>query len=317
MAEFNSTAFSAVDSFFVIDKKGVDDEPPKTTSGLSAGGKKRRTGVGASKPPAGETTGGNKAATRLMQVGRKKRGRDNDDDDDNEEPEVANDDEDEDELGRTGIASSEPISAEEQVDTGLKKKKKKKKGKKERQLQQQKEEEEKLEATKDETNTEQDTSNPISADGDNVKSEEDKQAKPKNDKPNNQKRKRRKIRSRQKNIYKDNRPINQKPDHLLPGGYEYKGRPMTTATKAKVIAKHGKEAMPSSSSQGDDGFREVWDAGGADSGVPVLSSEATTTTQLMKMNGTTDSKTLEHQARNTTKKNIGTKKKKKNKYKNL
>ena len=96
---------------------------------------------------------------------------------------------------------------------------------------------------------------------------------------------------------------------------------MTPATKAKMIAKHGSivdsATTTKSSLQGeDDGFREVWDAGAADSGVPVLSSEATTTAELRKKSGMDTDNWLDKQQRTYSKKNNG-KKKKKNKYKNL
>jgi len=48
------------------------------------------------------------------------------------------------------------------------------------------------------------------------------------DKP---KRKRQKTRSKQKNIRRDNRPDNEKPEHLRLGSGAYKGRPLTQATK--------------------------------------------------------------------------------------
>jgi len=48
------------------------------------------------------------------------------------------------------------------------------------------------------------------------------------------KRKRRKVRSRQKNIYKDNRAANDKPDYLVPGKSDYNGRPMTKETRKRL-----------------------------------------------------------------------------------
>ena len=299
MAEFNSSAFSAVDSFFVIDKKGVNDNALKfssTTPVVPA--RTRRMGVGATKPTTDSSTGaGSKAANRLMQVGSKKRGRVVDDEDEMVQP----DDDDEEELGRTGIAS-EPAITEEIVDASSKsKKKKKKKGKKERQLKKEEEEETtEAEISKEETTDKDDTN--TAAD---TKSKEGKPNEAHNqDQPKHQKRKRRKVRSRQKNIYKDNRAADQKPDHLLPGGYEYKGRPITPATRTKLVTKNILPASEAPASGGDD-LREVWDGKVQDSGVPVLSSEATT-----DMN-----KTSAEQQGKVAKKNKGTKKK--SKYKNL
>eukprot|EP00537_Pseudo-nitzschia_pungens_P005941 CAMPEP_0172359420 /NCGR_PEP_ID=MMETSP1060-20121228/3627_1 /TAXON_ID=37318 /ORGANISM="Pseudo-nitzschia pungens, Strain cf. cingulata" /LENGTH=406 /DNA_ID=CAMNT_0013081063 /DNA_START=124 /DNA_END=1344 /DNA_ORIENTATION=+ len=48
------------------------------------------------------------------------------------------------------------------------------------------------------------------------------------------KKKRRKVRSRQKNIRKDHRSADEKPDHLIPGSGNYRGRPMTQATREKL-----------------------------------------------------------------------------------
>ena len=46
--------------------------------------------------------------------------------------------------------------------------------------------------------------------------------------------KRRKIRSRQKNIRKDNRSDGEKPQHLVFGKRTYDGRPMTRETREKL-----------------------------------------------------------------------------------
>ena len=50
--------------------------------------------------------------------------------------------------------------------------------------------------------------------------------------PVEKKQKRRKVRSKQKNIRKDNRKT--KPDHLIVGQKKYQGRPLTAETRARL-----------------------------------------------------------------------------------
>ena len=61
----------------------------------------------------------------------------------------------------------------------------------------------------------------------------------------NQKRKRPKVRSRQKNIAKDNRKANEKPSHLVLGRDDYDGRPMTQRTREKLGLGKSKSSMKS------------------------------------------------------------------------
>jgi len=252
---------------------------------VATGVRNRRMGVGASAPKKPEASPAAKAASsRLMQVGRKKRGR-GDEDNDDEIAEHNDGDDDEEELGRTGIVS---VSTKQQTaaDVGIvkSKKSKKKKGKKERQLEI-KESEKTVPQTKskgEEVDRENsmDGEAVLDAPKDTDASKDDPTTndaalddqKGKRSRP--QKRSRPKKRSRQKNIYKDNRQADQKPDHLKPGGYEYKGRPMTPATKAKLQAKQGVSVPSGTATNGS--FREVWDPQGPDSGVPVLSTEGGT-----------------------------------------
>ena len=44
----------------------------------------------------------------------------------------------------------------------------------------------------------------------------------------------RKVRSKQKNIRKDARPLSSKPEHLRLGNPKYAGRPLTTETRQKM-----------------------------------------------------------------------------------
>ena len=57
------------------------------------------------------------------------------------------------------------------------------------------------------------------------------------------KKRRKKVRSRQKNIRKDNRPLEQRPEHLRPGHTAYKGRPLSAATKEKMGLPPNKEQV--------------------------------------------------------------------------
>lgn len=255
MAEFDSGAFSAVDSFFGADDTTKNEATKPTTQGKTNSG--RRLGVGAAKTPkpiaAIDTT------SKLLQVGRNKRKNGGDDDD---EVDVLPVEDDEEDLGRTGIATEAETSKQEnmpQVVEDVQPKKKKKIGKKERQkLKEQNQEETGDKETKPlEAEPEIEKEQPI---------------------VRNQKRKRRKVRSRQKNIYKDNRKLEDRPDTLLPGGYEYKGRPMTTATRSKLEAKnllpvHANQQQQSTNDS--NAFRASWDTTDQeleDNGVPVLSS---------------------------------------------
>ena len=64
-------------------------------------------------------------------------------------------------------------------------------------------------------------------------------------KKSNKKRKRPKVRSRQKNIAKDNRAANDKPSHLVPGRGNYAGRAMTQTTREKLGLGKSKSSMKS------------------------------------------------------------------------
>ena len=57
------------------------------------------------------------------------------------------------------------------------------------------------------------------------------------------------MRSRQKNIYKDKRE--KKPDHLVVGNKDYKGRPLTAETRAKLN-------LPASKSSSQVGASSSW-----------------------------------------------------------
>ncbi|KAL7450470.1 hypothetical protein ACHAWC_004983 [Mediolabrus comicus] len=71
---------------------------------------------------------------------------------------------------------------------------------------------------------------------------------------NNTKRKRKKVRSKQKNIAKDNRTANEKPSHLVLGRADYSGRPMTQTTKDKLGIKTKLKVKSNKAAKLDDAF---------------------------------------------------------------
>jgi hypothetical protein len=231
MSEFDTAGFSAIDRFF-----GGDDDDAKNSNNKSAAAsstklgsqhpKGKRRGVGSAAAPAANETQSD-WTKKVLKVGRKKRGRIEDDDDgsdDDAEKKAHDSNDEEEETGRTGIA---PKEAAKRADAGTlvndEEKPKKKLGKKERKKQQ--EEEQAREALKekeqgDDSETGKDTKEIMLVDGEANARQKTKS-------------KRRKIRSRQKNIYKDNRET--KPDHLVVGNRKkYQGRPLTTETRTKL-----------------------------------------------------------------------------------
>lgn len=252
MANVNDGAFAAVDAFFGVDPSATKKEersisrhaPPE-----NAGGK--RLGVGASRPQetgtsAATTAAGATSGRRILQVGSKKRRRNvgyGDDEDDFDVKggvgDSSSNDEDEDEEeehGRTAIDKGQKLkpassSTYTRALDQLKQQKKKKLGKKERQRLA-KEKLEKVDHAAPAAATEDSSAKkPHDNDNDNLSSSE-KDEPASNDNAKKNKRKRRKVRSRQKNIYKDNRDV--KPEHLVPGNRNYQGRPLTSATRAKL-----------------------------------------------------------------------------------
>ena len=122
------------------------------------------------------------------------------------------------------------------------KKKKKKKGKKERTQEQQVAQEASVESTKGEESDAPSSTTP--ADKEQITNTK-------------QKRKRPKVRSRQKNIAKDNRAANVKPSHLVPGRDDYAGRSMTQTTREKLGLGKSKSSLKSKKSvKLDDAFEK-------------------------------------------------------------
>lgn len=216
MAEFDAAGFSAVENFFgdSIDVATTPEAKPTTQRTT-----KRRGGVGSATAASDKREN---FAKRVLQVGNK-RGRLEDDDEEEAILEHGHEDGEE-ETGRTGIAPKEKKSApqlEETIDTG-----KRKLGKKERKRLQEQQQ----------ANNDDDDVVVVEA----QVGEDDKKglegATEKKEEPNNKrKQKRRKVRSRQKNIYKDQRSSEEKPGYLIPGGRAtYQGRPLTEETRNKL-----------------------------------------------------------------------------------
>jgi len=270
-------AYAAVDAYFgvadsssdlLLTKKGP--HPP--------GGGSRRLGVGAGTTPSDHQHDARKNARglavhdrqRILQVGSKRRRRGDNDDDDasGSDHEVEEEEEEgrttaidkksnaEDDSNTKGSASisrrlvSASVLAKEQAIDQLKQQKKKKLGKKERQRLAKESETKKLEEEvihdtgansaegaqyeKGISTTGVDTTN--------------------NSSKGNKHKRRKKVRSRQKNIYKDQRDV--KPAHLVPGHRNYRGRPLTAETRAKL---HMPKIDPRSPFTGDGEWSAVGD----------------------------------------------------------
>ena len=223
MAEFDNTGFSAVNDFF------GDNTQEKNSSVAPQQGqqpKTKRRGVGSTLAP--KTPNQDLISKRVLKVGTK-RNRENDDE---EEDVTAKDDDDDDEedAGRTAITPKErPVNVnapeKEQVKvTANKEGGSKKLGKKERERVKKEAEEAAAAGTETKNEDMEDT-------GVAEAEEEDDTNKKGN---SNNKKKRRKIRSRQKNVYKDSRSLEEKPKHLVPGKRLYQGRPLTSETRTKL-----------------------------------------------------------------------------------
>lgn len=227
--EFDNQGFSAVSSFF--GGQGVEEE---TALNLKPKEKKRnRLGVGAKSKIEEETLErleSEETKKRILSVG-KKRKHEEDSDNSGDDDVIESEEEDE---GRTSIkASKKPVSVVDEIkaDIPVKKAKKKKKSKKERMAEKAEKESQDAIAKPEEENqippskTEepvQDLAMEISREPDIVEGRGT---------AVERKKKRRKVRSKQKNIKKDNRATNEKPDHLRVGSKTYAGRPMTRETR--------------------------------------------------------------------------------------
>ena len=216
MAEFDNAGFSALDSFFG-DSATEAAETSKQTVPKPQQAKIKRRGVGSAMPKRSEKQN---LAEMVLKVGKKRSYRDGDDEEDelSTQEQQHDDDDDEDSGGRTGIAPKKAVANTRNELQRNEKSGKHKMGKKERQ--QLKEANKKLESALDK--------------GEEIPVEEIPQLSKEDERSPRKKHKRRKIRSRQKNIRKDNRSNEEKPKYLVPGKSIYRGRPMTKETREKL-----------------------------------------------------------------------------------
>ena len=210
-AEFVPNSFSAVAAFFGCDHEKEGNERAKNKTVPSS--RRGRHGVGA---VVAINASDDSLTKQFLHVGKKQRI----DDHFHDEVMVQESDDDEDQ-GRTGIATSHKTiySPDKHVDPLVSVealiKKKKKSGKKERLS----------EKIVDETIVIPTTANgeitaPISVcETDDI---------------SKKKKHRRKVRSKQKNIYKDHRTSQAKPEHLRVGRPAFQGRPLTAETRHKL-----------------------------------------------------------------------------------
>ena len=225
-AEFDSSGFSAVDKFF--GGGGTEREETKKVTTTAGNRGKRRGGVGAStKSSDTKTLSSDLLAKQVLTVGRKRSRDDSVEDEYDGVDDHGVHDADEADGGRTSIAPKKASS--KTFDKPQTSKPSKKLGRKERERQKQAAKaggdvNQKQEHPPPSNNTE----TTETAEGADVVNRNNDPSHPK------PKKKRRKVRSRQKNIRKDNRSADEKPAHLIPGNRNYKGRPMTQATREKL-----------------------------------------------------------------------------------
>jgi hypothetical protein len=235
MSEFDAAGFSAIDQFFGDGGKESKEAGTQITTVTSAS-KGTRRGVGSSVP---SNAVHRDLTSKFLAVGRKRRRGD----EDNEDVHDANsdaDEDDEEEAGRTAIAEPSNTSRTDSNTSNTPEPKQKLGGKERKGF---------LQPTKEDGSAKENskTSNDAVVDGD-VQTESVK------------KYKRRKIRSKQKNIRKDNRE--QKPAHLMVGGRNYQGRPITVETRTKLNLPAPKARMPFSTDESHEEDHGEVEAGG-------------------------------------------------------
>ncbi|KAI2507137.1 hypothetical protein MHU86_7304 [Fragilaria crotonensis] len=197
--------------------------------------KHRTAGVGSRTVVDGTDNSQDTRLKAILRVGQKRRSDDNEDDE-LDPSELNADDDDDDDDCRTGIDDTKRekvgIATEPTIPS---KKKKKKKGKKERQ-------QDAVVGTltsEESTQTMPPSGVAVMDDDLDVGDTTTSTAKTTTTSPAETEERRRrhrpKVRSRQKNIYKDKRPMDQKPIHLIPGKKEFGGRPLTAETRTKLV----------------------------------------------------------------------------------
>ena len=246
MVKLNEDAFAAVNAAFPDVSKEKKTTAITTTTTAAA----KRKGVGATVASSDlDKVGEADIHKRILNVGNKRRKKLEEEEEDEDvgtfrsgnkfegrkpdrrevvENRSDDDGDEEEDVGRTAISGSSAAfksSVPDILPDPTQKKKKKKLGKKERQAQKETEKEPVNTLKKDTTKEvlcgqdESGAGASTTVDGDAEGSK-------------NKKRKRPKVRSRQKNIRKDNRVT--KPSHLIPGSTDYKGRPLTAETRRKL-----------------------------------------------------------------------------------
>ena len=344
MADF---AFSAVSAFFGEDPDASPDkkkgEKPKHLSGVKSGGRKQaRLGLGATTEDSrksqqsqiGKASGAKDIGRKILSVGKSKRGsaRDDDDVDDGDDAvgrdDRNDDDEADEEEGRTSAVKSRApkrtfdAAAAVMSEQPAKKKKKKKAGKKERaaaaaadaEAEAGAEGQDKIKETGNE-GAEEDHGNDQDVDNDDAANPQPKT-----------KRKRKKVRSRQKNIRKDNRPARDKPSHLVLGTGNYGGRALTPETRKAMnlpeskTKQRAKRLLKEGGGHGGDDSADIHDdhhsASGGSSGVGDVGLGLAVDDMLDDL-GVAAGTDGGHEGPASNKEKKPKKKKKKSKFKNL
>ena len=330
MAPINDGAFAAVDAFFGVDSsKAVSVTATASNERVSETVRGRRLGVGATKLGSAIITHDSSKTVnhvgnskkRILQVGSKKRSRkvgygDEEEEDDGDSSSGTADSDSEEDEGRTAIDSGGPKTNKNKSDLSKtntvvassstemigKPQQKKNLGKKERQR-----------LAKDQL--EKESSVPVETTTTNSAASNDNTTKERQDgaDTNTQKLKRRKkVRSRQKNIRKDNRDV--KPEHLVPGSRNYKGLPLTPETRAKLNLPVMAKSPFASDRQWDQGN---WDDGGANNEDIGYAGDITQGDSLDAMPLAVDRPNVLDEGQPASKKGKTTKTGKAKRYKNL
>eukprot|EP00566_Odontella_aurita_P019264 CAMPEP_0113559870 /NCGR_PEP_ID=MMETSP0015_2-20120614/19128_1 /TAXON_ID=2838 /ORGANISM="Odontella" /LENGTH=318 /DNA_ID=CAMNT_0000461537 /DNA_START=125 /DNA_END=1081 /DNA_ORIENTATION=+ /assembly_acc=CAM_ASM_000160 len=245
--DFDKQGFSAVAAFFGKEGESSGDKPrsrrDEETTRAFPQGRGNRLGLGASSSSKSRDGLAEDldARKQLLGVGRKKRGRGQHDDDDasGSYAEDGGDSDDDEEEGRT-VAVKQP-KVKEVVDPAIceARKKKKRKKKKKKDLQEQPQGDDTV-ANRAAQRKESGGILPQKTNDANAQKEDRAATEKRGDGEGadislkRARNKRRKVRSRQKNIRKDNRTDAEKPSHLVPGRDQYAGRSLTQETRKRL-----------------------------------------------------------------------------------
>lgn len=233
LEDINSTSSAVVANFFrTTTTKSNTAQTTTPTDTKLVRTKHRTAGVGSRTVVDGTNNSQDTRLKAILRVGQKRKSNDNEDDELESSQLNANDDDDDDDDCRTGIDDTKRQKPDIVPEPTIPSKKKKKKGKKERQQ----------DAVVGTTMSESTQTMPPSVavmdenldhGGTTISKTESPEAT--EEEQRRRRRHRPKVRSRQKNIYKDKRPMDQKPIHLIPGKKEFGGRPLTVETRTKLV----------------------------------------------------------------------------------